>query len=211
MQETRQALHRWMSVVMRERGWSAAAWARRAAVTPTNVTRFLRDPDRASLPGADTIGRLALAAGSEPRFLDALPAGIVKHVPLLTVAQIRELSGLAADDAADFLSKVLRDGGGSVLVDRVPSPRAFAVAVNSDHLNAGGVIHDDEIVVEPLDLAAPRPGDLAVSIDGDSVCVHRWYPPYLVPVSTERDCAPRRCDEAVVVGIAMHIVRRLRF
>src|SRR4051794_4130652 len=144
MRDTRQALYGWMAAVMRERGWTAAAWAKQAAVTPTNLTRFLRDPDGASLPGAETIGRLALAAGSEPRFLDGEPLPGAGRVPLLTVAQLRVVAGLGPEDAAAFLRKTLRQGGEAVLIDRPPSDRAFAITVTSAHLNAGGVIHDDQ-------------------------------------------------------------------
>ena len=69
MRETRLALYEWMAAVLRDNRWTAAEWARRAGVTPTNVTRFLKDPEAASLPGAGTIGRLARAAGCQPRFV----------------------------------------------------------------------------------------------------------------------------------------------
>lgn len=210
MQETRDALQRWMKRVLRDRGWTAAEWARRAGVTPTNLTRFLRDPHSGSLPGADTLGRLARAAGSEPRFLANGHEPSVWHVPLLTLAQLQTLLAIEACAAADFLGAVLRETGACVPVDRRTSPRAFALRVGSHHLNAGGVIVDDRIVVEPVDVVPPGTGDLVIVLDGDSVCAYRYYAPYLVPVSTDSGCVPMRWDGARVVGIGVHVSRPLR-
>lgn len=199
-----------MAAVLREQHWTAAEWARRAGVTPTNLTRFLRDPDGGSLPGAGTIGRLAWAAGSEPRFLADVPEATVWRVPLLSMAQLQAMLALARSRVHDFLRSALRDGAACVLIDRPASPRAFALRITSHHLNAGGVIHHDRIVLEPADVAPPRAGDLVAVLAGESVCAYRFYPPYLMPISTNAECVPILCDGAALIGVGVHVVRPLR-
>lgn len=209
MQRIREALFRWMSGVMEERGWSAAAWARHAEVTPTNLTRFLRDPLSASLPSAETIGRLAWAAGSEPRFLSDGPHTEVCRIPVLTLEQVRTLLTLSRNGVKAFIHHALRASDGCVVVERRSSPCAFALQISSLHMNAGGLLPEDRIVVEPVDLLPPRPGDLVVAIDGESACGFRYYPPYLVPASTDSTCCPVTCKEATLAGVAVHVARPL--
>ena len=217
MREIRGALHEWMAAVLRDNRWTAAEWARRAGVTPTNVSRFLKDPEAASLPGAETIGRLARAAGCQPRFVpDGGPDGQsvgAWRVPLLACAELAAMRALGpAGDVGAFLRGLLRGNGrAAVVVDERPAPGAFAVRVGSCHLNAGGVIEDDVIVVEPPDHhGPPRAGALVVVLDGERVCAYRQYPPLLVPVSTDSACVPMLCRDAAVLGIAVRIGRVLQ-
>lgn len=209
MVDVRKALYRWMTGVMADRGWTAAAWARRAEVTPTNLTRFLKDPDTASVPSAETIGRLAWAAGSEPRFLSDGPAAGFCRVPLLTLEQVRTVLVLTPPRCLQFLASVLREHGHCVLVDHHASDRALAIRITSHHMNAAGLVPDDRIVVEPVDLLPPRTGDLVVAIGSDCLCGYRYYHPLLVPVSTDSSCIPLTCDGAAIVGVAVHVVRPL--
>jgi len=223
----REALFRWMSGVLHQRGWSAAAWAREAGVTPTNLTRFLKDPDTASLPSAETIGRLARAAGSEPRFLS--PAGpgsgrpngggpdgtgangAAKRVPVLSSAQFRRVMEMPDGEAVSHLARLLRDGAPSLPFDHGVTERACALKVTTLHMNAGGMLPDDYVVVEPPDRLPVEMGDLVVVLDGDGVCGYRYYPPLLVPVSTDSGCStPLRLDQAAIAGVAVQLVRPLR-
>jgi hypothetical protein len=210
MDDTRRAILRWMIGVMEARGWSAGAWARLAGATPTNLTRFLRDPVNGSVPSADTIGRLARIAGSEPRFLDELAYPLVSRVPLLSPEQVRTLLGLGRRAGEAFVATALRDGRGSVAVDCQASRRAFALRIGSRSLNAAGVLPDDCIVLEPPDELPPRQGDVVVTLSGGTVCGYRYYPPQLLPVSTDPDCHPTLIEDAPVAGVALHVVRALR-
>ncbi|HSK41213.1 MAG TPA: XRE family transcriptional regulator [Arenibaculum sp.] len=210
MLTVRKALYDWMACVLDERGWSAAAWARHAEVTPTNLTRFLRDPKHASLPSAETIGRLAWAAGSEPRFLDQETAPPPTRVPVLRVAQLRALRQLGPRQAEEFLDELRLRTEPCVLYDRDVTRRAFALRVTTMHMNAGGLVPDDIVVLEPVDVAPPSVGDLVATVDGDHVCAYRWYHPLLVPTSTESACKPVSCDDVAVVGVAVHLIRALR-
>lgn len=211
MDDTRRAILRWMTGVMEATGWSAGGWARAAGVTPTNLTRFLRDPADGSLPGADTLGRLARVAGSEPRFLDDGAFPPLHRVPLLTMEQAHTVLELGRRAAEAFLAAVLRDGsGGCVAVDRPASRRAFALKIGSRSLNAAGVLPDDRVVLEPIDIMPPRPGDVVVTVGQGSICGYRFFPPHLLPVSTDPDCAPTPIDDARVAGVAVHVVRPLR-
>ncbi len=208
----RRALEDWMRGVLAERHWSAAEWARRAEVTPTNLTRFLKDPDTASLPSAETIGRLAWAAGSEPRFLghgrEAVPA---QRVPVLTVPQLKELRDLAPACAERYLDALARESQGpAVLMDGEPRRAAFALKVTSLHMNAAGMVPDDHVVLEPPQILPPRKGDMVVTVSGDQVCGYRFHPPLLVPVSTDSACEPALVDEETLVGVAVRLVRSYR-
>lgn len=210
MDRVRKALFGWMRGVMEERDWTAAAWARVADVTPTNLTRFLKDPGEASLPSAETIGRLALAAGSEPRFLAEEPSGPAgARVPVLDIPQAREMLAMPQRDAARFLAELAR-AGRTIPAEPRPSPRAFALSITSLHMNAGGWLPRDHVVVEPADTVAAKQGDMVVVLDGDHACGYRYYPPLLVPVSTDSSCCPMLFDGAAIAGVAVQLVRPLR-
>jgi hypothetical protein len=211
MQQIRLSLHRWLKSVMEERDWTAAAWAKRADVTATNLTRFLKDPGTASMPSAETIGKLAFAAGSEPRFLSSnTPLSPACRVPVLSHEQILKVMSLPRGAAQDYVSAAVLGGGPSVLLDRPTSPRAFALQINSLHMNAGGLLPRDQIVIEPVDQVPPRKGDMVITVDGMSICAYRYYHPQLVPISTDPDCCPMVADGAEVVGVAILVVRPLR-
>lgn len=210
MDETRHAILRWMTGVMEARGWSAGAWARMAGVTATNLTRFLRDPVMGSLPSADTLARLARLAGSEPRFLDDRAYPPVSRVPVLTLEQVHIFLDLGRRPGETFLAGALRDGAASVAMDGATSPRAFALRILSKSLNAAGVLPQDYVVLEPLDVLPPQVGDVVVTVGDGTVCGYRFFPPQLLPVSTDPDCHPTRIDRAHVAGVAVQVVRALR-
>ncbi|EWY40055.1 hypothetical protein N825_03490 [Skermanella stibiiresistens SB22] len=211
MQQIRESLHRWLRTVMDEREWTAAAWAKRADVTATNLTRFLKDPETASLPSAETIGRLAFAAGSEPRFLsDDRPTDTACRVPVLSHEQILRVMKLSHPEVEDYLAGLLRRGSRCVLMDQRTSPRAFALQINSLHMNAGGLLPQDQIVIEPVDHVPPRKGDMVITVDGTSLCAYRYYHPQLVPISTDPQCCPMVIDGVGMVGVAILVVRPLR-
>ena len=210
MDDTRRAILRWMTGVMEAHGWSAGAWARMAAVTPTNLTRFLRDPVQGSVPSAETLGRLARVAGSEPRFLDERAYPPVARVPLLSADQVRAFLDLGRRAGEAFIASALRDGSRSIAVDRPASRRAFALTIASKSLNAAGVLPDDCVVLEPTDVLAPQAGDVVVTVGDGTVCGYRFFPPQLLPVSTDPECHPTPIDRANVAGVAVHVVRSLR-
>lgn len=210
MDDTRRALLRWMTGVMEAHGWSAGAWARMAGVTATNLTRFLRDPVLGSLPSADTLGRLARVAGSEPRFLDDGPCPPVGRVPVLDNVQVHRFLELGRRAGEAFLAGLLRDGVETVAVGTRASRRAFALRIASRSLNAAGVLPQDRVVVEPTDVVTPQVGDVVVTVGDGSVCGYRFHPPQLLPVSTDPDCHPTLIERAVLAGVAVHVVRALR-
>lgn len=210
MDDTRRALLRWATSVMEARGWSAAHWSRLAQVTPSNLTRFLSDPARGSLPSAETIGRLARAAGTEPRFLDDPDPAPIARVPLLDHDQVLALLALGRRAAEAYLAAALRRNGGCVPLDRPASPRAFALTIASRSLDAAGVFPEDRLVLEPFDVLEPQVGDVVVTVGDGSCCAYRYFPPHLLPMSTDRDCGPTSVADARVAGVAVHVLRVLR-
>ncbi|MBP2299029.1 XRE family transcriptional regulator [Azospirillum picis] len=210
MDETRRAILRWMTGVMEARGWSAGGWARLAGVTATNLTRFLRDPVMGSLPSADTLARLARIAGSEPRFLEDHAYGPVTRVPVLTLEQAHLFLDLGRKAGEEFLAGTLKAGAASVAMDSGTSRRAFALRIVSKSLDAAGVLPRDCVVLEPLDVLSPQPGDVVVTVGDGTICGYRFFPPHLMPVSTDPDCRPTAIDRAHVAGVAVQVVRALR-
>lgn len=210
MDDTRRALLRWTTSVMEARGWSAAHWSRLAQVTPSNLTRFLSDPARGSLPSTETIGRLARAAGAEPRFIDEMEPVPVLRVPLLDHDQVLALLDLGRRAAETFLAAALQQNGTGVAVERSASSRAFALTIASRSLDAAGVLPEDKVVLEPPDVLEPRVGDMVVTVGGGAFCAYRFFPPHLLPVSTDPGCGPASIADARVAGVAVHVLRVLR-
>lgn len=210
MDDTRRAILRWMTGAMEGHGWSAGTWARLSGVTATNLTRFLRDPQFGSLPSAETLGRLARTAGTEPRFLDDHVRIPVARVPLLTVEQVHRFLDLGRRAGEAFLAGAMRDGACSVPAGGGLSRRAFGLRIASRSLNAAGVLPDDCVVVEPADVLAPQAGDVVVTVGDGTVCAYRFFPPQLLPVSTDPDCRPTPIGQARVAGVAVQVMRALR-
>ncbi|AWU95324.1 helix-turn-helix domain-containing protein [Azospirillum ramasamyi] len=210
MDDTRRAILRWMTGVMEAKGWSAGGWARLAGVTATNLTRFLRDPVMGSVPSADTLVRLARVAGSEPRFLDDHAYAPVSRVPVLTLEQAHIFLDLGRRAGEAFLEGALKQGASSVAMDGRTSRRAFALRILSKSLDAAGVLPRDCVVLEPLDVLTPQTGDVVVTVGEGTICGYRFFPPHLMPVSTDPDCRPTAIDRAHVAGVAVHVVRALR-
>lgn len=195
---------------MEARGWSAAHWSWLAQVTPSNLTRFLSDPARGSLPSAKTIGRLARAAGSEPRFIDERDPAPIKRVPLLDHDQVVALLALGRRAAEAFLAAALRQNGGCVALERSASARAFALTIASRSLDAAGVLPGDRVVLEPTDVLERRAGDVVVAVGSGAFCAYRFFPPHLLPVSTDPGCGSASVADARVAGVAVHVLRVLR-
>ena len=210
MQQIRLSLHRWLKSVMEERDWTAAAWAKRADVTATNLTRFLKDPGTASMPSAETIGKLAFAAGSEPRFLSTnTPLSPACRVPVLSHEQIRKVMALSRSAAQDYVSAALlggtqRSAGPADIAPRLRASDQFAA---HERRRAAAARSDRDRADRS---GAARKGDMVITVDGTSLCAYRYYHPQLVPISTDPDCCPMVADGAEVVGVAILVVRPLR-
>lgn len=69
-------LAEWMRAVMAATGWSAAAWAKRAGTSASNLTRMVASPDLAAVPRADTLAKLARAV---PESADIASPSLVRH------------------------------------------------------------------------------------------------------------------------------------
>lgn len=65
---TRNAVRVWMRETLRETGMSAEEWARKAATSPTNITRVL-EPTSTIIPNMATVARLARVVGTQPSML----------------------------------------------------------------------------------------------------------------------------------------------
>ena len=64
--------------------------------------------------------------------------------------------------------------------------------------------------LEPLDVLPPQAGDVVVTVSDGTVCGYRFFPPHLLPVSTDPGCRPTPIERANVAGVAVHIMRCLR-
>jgi len=204
-QHIQQSVRQWVRTVMQQQGWSAEEWARRAATTPTNITRIL-STDK-SLPNADTLARLAQAAGSQPDLVgrgDKAPTP--STVPLLDHDQVMTLAKMSGREKAAFLDTLGRELVTMQVLFR-PSATGFAVKVETDSLRGRGLLKDDVIVIEPADFSGQDVGSIVAAIVRQRIGAWLWYPPLLVPAHESDDPVPLK--DAKMLGRVLQLMRRL--
>lgn len=194
----RNAVRVWMRQVMAERQWTAAHWAKLANTSPTNITRFL-SPGCRIVPSADTISKLAQAAGSQPN-LGFVPGAA--RVAVRVIPVVREGYLIMRDATAYGTNE-------TVAVASSASDQAVAVLVVSDSMNASGILPDDILVIEPLEVQPPSKGRVVAAVHDGQVIYGEYQPPVLIPRSTNRAHRVVGIGDAQVVGVATQVIRRL--
>jgi hypothetical protein len=198
------SVRRWVRTVMQQQGWSAEEWARRAATTPTNITRILSS--ESSLPNADTLGRLARVAGSQPDLVGSAKRVANDSVPLLDHDQVLQLAKLTGKERRAFLDRLR---GELVTMQGLfrPSTTGFGVAVETDALRGRGVLKGDIMVIEPADFSGEDGGSIVAAIVGRQIGPWLWYPPVLVPAHENTDTVPM--TKATILGRVVQLMRQL--
>jgi SOS-response transcriptional repressor LexA len=204
--QIQQSVRRWVRTVMHEQGWSAEEWARRAATTPTNITRIL-STDK-SLPNADTLARLARVAGSQPDLVGTGDKGSPGRgsVPLLDRDQVMTLISKTGRERTAFLEGLRRELVNMQVLFR-PSATGFAVRIETDSLRGRGLLKDDVVVVQPSDFSGEDHGTIATAVVRRRIGAWLWYPPLLVPAHESDDPVPIK--DAVILGRVLQLTRQL--
>ena len=203
-EQIQQSVRRWVRTVMHQQGWSAEEWARRAATTPTNITRILSSDK--SLPNADTLARLARIAGSQPDLVGTGDKAAAGHVPLLDHDQVMTLVGKNLREKATFIESLRRELATMQVLFR-PSATGFAVRIETDSLRGRGLLKDDVVVVQPSDFSGEDHGSIAAAVVRRRIGAWLWYPPLLVPAHESDDPVPIK--DAVILGRVLQLTRQL--
>jgi len=204
-EQVQQSVRRWVRTVMHQQSWSAEEWARRAATTPTNITRILSSDS--SLPNAATLARLARVAGSQPDLIGTghKPAND-DGVPLLDHDQVMALARLSGRERAAFVER-LRGEAVNMCVLYRPSATGFAATIETDALRGRGVLKDDIMVIEPSDFTGEDGGAIIAAVVERQVGPWLWYPPVLVPAHEDFSTEP--ITRAKILGRVVQLIRQL--
>ena len=97
----------------------------------------------------------------------------------------------------------------TVAVASSASDQAVAVLVESDSMNASGILPDDIIVIEPLEVQPVSKGRIVAAVHEGAVVYAEYQPPVLIPRSTNRNHRVVGLNDAEVVGVATQVIRRL--
>jgi len=193
--DVRESIRKWMKGVMLQHDWSPNHWARLADTSPTNITRFLK-PECTIIPSADTIAKLANAAGSQPD-LTALP-----HAAF---TQTRDIPMLDWNALAAGLTSVMS------LFPATPnaSGEAFAVDCRSDSLDLANVQIGDILTIDPTFARNPKPGSLILARTSGLLALGVHAPPYLMPQSNNPNHPPLLLTKVETLGVVVAITRLL--
>jgi len=178
----------WMQEVMDRNNWSAEEWARAAATSPTNITRFLSKRDY--VPSGRVLDELANAARSRPPL--GPESATVTEIPLLQESEMGEILTRRFSTTAN----VSRD--------------SFAVRLETDTMSLGGIIPGDMMVIEPERTLPRRHGAVMAFRSGGKTYAARYFPPYMMPQSTNPAHSPIRESDVEVLGTVVQIIRDLR-
>lgn len=195
--ETIRRLQSWLRRVMTSQSppLSAEAWANKAGVAGTSITRFLKHGY--PVPKTSTLAKLAAAVGLQPP--DVVMSS--ESNPLVDIPLIAPAIFLRGG-----LERAVR---AAVEVTRAPAKFAGCVAVR---ITTGtgilaGVLPGDLVVVDPA--TEMQPGDLVVvALDTGDAAVYRLQEPWLVPATVEQ-VPPLRLSDAHVIGVAVQVQREL--
>jgi transcriptional regulator with XRE-family HTH domain len=201
----RKRLSVWMRAVLAERKWSAEEWAAQAQTSATNITRLLSGGN--SMPTAETLARLARAAGSEPSLIGKSRIVPTHSVPILAGNDLRRFMKGNRAMQTEIVEQAL-DTAPILTVLYKPSPRAIAVQIETDSMVARGVKPGDYIVVEPLDIVPAVNGALVVAEVHKKIGAYLFHPPFLL-AQTMTASAPIPIVDALIIGRAMHLERSL--
>lgn len=202
--ELRLRLRGWMRETLDRHGWSADEWARRAGTSSTNLTRLLNGTGHCSLPNTETLAKLAKVANSQPKLIDTdrVP---VYYLPVLDANDVETILGLGHTQQEDFLTSLKLEHTQVASVRR-RSLRAFGVKIDTESMNAKGLLAGDVAIVEPADLVPPTNGALVAVLSEGLVGGYIYQPPFYLPAST-LPFAPLMMDAAELIGRIMQIER----
>lgn len=184
----------WMAAVLEERGWTAEEWAQKAGTSGTNITRLLSGTTE-SVPKLDTLQKLADAAGIDLSSIFAGQPG-VRRLPVLTKEQL-----MKGEIVASEISSI------NSVVTATDDPAHYAVRIESDSYDLGGIVFGDIVTVVPQ--TNYHKGDVVVVLKVEGTAAYEYQPPVLMPHSTARYDALPLADHDKILGRASTIIRKL--
>jgi hypothetical protein len=195
-----------MRQVLSDKGWTAQKWATLAETSPTNITRALADDD-GPLPNAETIARLAEAAGTQPDFTGkADDRSQLYLVPLLDRATATRMVKMDKAARHKLLEERLETGPVFGTVYK-PAPDAFAVHLEAPSSLMGGLLPQDIAVVEPIrDKLAT--GALVVALAEGAIQALQFVHPHYVSHWPGGALKPLAAHLVELIGRIAYIIRR---
>lgn len=183
----------WLLRTSRAHNISIERWGNMSGVSPTGLTRFLRDGY--PVPKATTLAKLAAAIGERAAEL-AMSNGLAR-ILVIDGRIAREQGMRAAMDQAAETTQV---------------PEAFAscmaVRIPGDRSVLAGVLPGDLVVFDPCDLGQGDDLVLALLEDGEAVLLRRAGP-LLIPQG-HRERTAIEAEAVQVLGRAVQVQRDLR-
>jgi hypothetical protein len=185
----------WLKNVMRSQTppLSAEQWGRMAGVTPTTITRFIKDGY--PIPKQTTLAALARAVGLQPPHL-ALAVGELVDVPVI-LSHVWRVGGegRAVREAAEFTRTSSRFAG------------CAAVRITTDTASLAGILPGDLVIFDSK--RSPQPGELVVvALDTGEAAVFECQAPWLVARAPGMH-TPMLMKAAHIMGVAVQVQRDL--
>jgi len=208
MEPSRAQIISWLKTIMAERQEKPTAWARRAGIAQSTLTRFLANDD-APMLSTRTLSKLAHAANTTPPF-EILPSS---SPPVSRPAGLEDAEGhhYTAPEDSNLERAIL-----ALIGDR---ETADPWELNTWALSQLGYVPGDIVIVD-LGRKA-EPGDIVCAQDhqwgrGRTATIFRLYePPYLVAATTRPELADRLRkpllvdnDRVIIMGVVTDSVRR---
>lgn len=205
----RKAVRVWMRDVLQQKGWSASQWARLAGTSATNITRVLNHVNKI-IPNAETISKLSRVAGSQPN-LSAYVQNLTLPSLSLYVMNAQMLHRLQSSKA---IWRGVMDGSLEARRTIVPADvqePAFVFEIQGLELDLREIRPGDQLVIERCQREDLSQGDVAIAIhvQSGSVVAGEFYPPVLMPRSSDRGLAPVPLAQLDIIGRASRHVRKL--
>lgn len=190
----RERIALWLRETMAMKGWPAEAWARRAGVAGTNITRFLNGKS-SFLPSATTLIKLAAAADVHPPLTNLKV--IQLYVSCLTSNDLRTLNieGKITSRQLDHLLKIAKR--------KIPVEPKFgkcvAFVLDLPSLSLDGLPAGSTVIVDLQ--ARPITGQKVVALVGGKLGAFLYHPPFLMTRTTDI-MPPVNMETALLIGVA---------
>ncbi len=194
--DTKKKLAQWMKDCMAQNNWTADEWARQAKTSATNITRFIKDQEYT--PSGRVLDRLAGVCSIPLPLGDQAGFQISGNmVPIIEVGKNTNKI------------ETLKKRSTKKVTTLVPvNKESFAVKIDTDRMSMGGILPDDVIICEPTRVRKPKHNCIIVyHTPHGGVEAGRWFPPFLMPQSTNQEHEPIKMKDVGVLGIAIQQIR----
>lgn len=192
---TRAQLIHWMERVLRFNDWTAATWCKNAGISPTVVTRFMKNPD-APVPSTISIYKLSEVVGFGPDFVtkNTVPLLVTCSEVLLWVEKKSTPASTTFIHAGDVVSL-----------------GTFALKARSLNVLNRGITSGSTIIVDSE--RKPELGDVVVAMRSgsgapgeDEMELFVYKPPYLEPSTPAGPPVTWPLKGAEIAGVVTRLI-----